>query len=324
MTDWTGIRFDPARRGGHVESHFLKLNDPAGRRALWLKATLLRRRDGSALAEGWAVAFERGGGHAAAKQSVPAAQASLSRRGLGVRFADLLLEEGKTRGVLEGADHSIAWDLAFEGGAPPIAPLPRAFYRDALPTGKLVTPHPDLRFTGSYRVDGEPVEVKGWRGMHGHNWGRRHPQAYGWGHCNLWEGSDSLVFEGITARNRIGPFTSRPLTLLVVAHEGERHGFVLPQSLRSARGAVGERSWEFRGESRGVRLQGRLQADSADFAGLRYEDPDGGTLFCLNSKLASGELQLEVPGRPVLEATTRAAALEIGTRDPGHGVALLA
>jgi len=38
MDDWNATRFDPASARGHVESHFLKLNDPAGRRALWLKA----------------------------------------------------------------------------------------------------------------------------------------------------------------------------------------------------------------------------------------------------------------------------------------------
>jgi len=38
---WAGVRFDPTRaRRGHVESWFLKANDPRARRAVWLKWTL--------------------------------------------------------------------------------------------------------------------------------------------------------------------------------------------------------------------------------------------------------------------------------------------
>ena len=46
--------------------------------------------------------------------------------------------------------------------------------------------------------------------------------------------------------------------------------------------------------------------------------------YCLNSKIAVGQVRLEVAGQPALEMHTRAAALEIGTRDPDHGVKMLA
>jgi len=46
--------------------------------------------------------------------------------------------------------------------------------------------------------------------------------------------------------------------------------------------------------------------------------------YCLNSKIAHGSLRLEVADSAPLVAHTRAAALEIGTRDPNHGVAMLA
>src|SRR5438128_806749 len=43
---WNGVRHGDSSaraRRGHVESYFLKLNDREGRRALWLKATILAR-----------------------------------------------------------------------------------------------------------------------------------------------------------------------------------------------------------------------------------------------------------------------------------------
>jgi hypothetical protein len=46
--------------------------------------------------------------------------------------------------------------------------------------------------------------------------------------------------------------------------------------------------------------------------------------YCLNSKIARGRLRIELPGKPALELRTDSAALEIGTKDPNHGVRMLA
>jgi hypothetical protein len=46
--------------------------------------------------------------------------------------------------------------------------------------------------------------------------------------------------------------------------------------------------------------------------------------YCLNSKIARARIRLSVSGRAPFEATSRAAALEIGTHDPKHGVAMIA
>lgn len=322
--DWNGARFDPGVPGGHVESTFLKLNDPAGQRALWLKATILARRDAPPAAEGWAIAFERGAAPVAAKRSAAFQAARFSREGLDLECVGVEIAPRSTRGALRTRSHEIEWDLRFEGDGVPFVPLPRRLYDRRLPTSKLVTPHPDLRFRGHYRVDGQRVEVEGWPGMQGHNWGRRHPFAYAWVHCNAWQDAGDLVFEAITARVAIGPAAGPPLTLVLVQHRGVRHFFTPPASLWRARGRFTPRTAEFRAAAPGARLRARFAAQTGELAGLHYEDPDGALLHCLNSKLAEGELELEVTGRPRLEARTRAAALEIGTRDTSHGVAMLA
>ena len=324
MQHWNGLRFDPAASRGHVESWFWKLNDPVGRRALWLKATILAGPGRQPVAEGWAIAFDRDEGHVAAKQRVPFDSADFARDALDIRVADARFEPGKTRGVLRANGHEIEWDLAFAGSAPPVVPLPGRLYADLAGNSKFVTPHPDVAFSGSYRVDGGRVEVEGWRGMQGHNWGRRHVHAYAWVHANVWSDADDVVFEGITARVKAGPLLSPPISLLVVAHAGERHEFGLPRSLWRARGRIGARDWRVRATNGRARLAAHFEAETADFVGLHYENPDGAMTYCLNSKIARGRLRLERPGRPPLEAETRAAALELGTRDARHGVRMLA
>jgi hypothetical protein len=58
-----------------------------------------------------------------------------------------------------------------------------------------------------------------------------------------------------------------------------------------------------------VRVEGRFHAPRSAFVGLTYEDPTGGRKICLNSKLASCELRVELSGRPprILHGASRSA-----------------
>jgi hypothetical protein len=326
MVPWNAVRFDPERRG-HVESYFFKLNDAEGRRALWLKATVLSRLSGAGpIAEAWAVAFDREGEHVAAKEVVAYESARFSRDGLSIKVSDLKFEEGRLEGCVASADRRIDFDLRFSTDVAPLVPYPSLrMYTGRLPSSKLVSPHPDSRFSGRYSVDGRLVEVDGWRGMQGHNWGTKHAELYGWGHCNQWHEEDDLVVEGVSARVKLGRrIVTPPLTLVCAIHRGVRYAFNRPSELLLARGGVTRRSWSFRARSRLARIEGELSADTADFAGLYYENPDGEMTYCLNSKIARGTVRLEIEGRPPVVATTRTAALEIGTKDPEHGVRMMA
>ncbi|MEP7119682.1 MAG: hypothetical protein ABJE95_02185 [Byssovorax sp.] len=328
IRDWNAARFEPTGLGGqrgHVESYFLKLNDREGRRALWIKATILAREGSVApVAEAWAIAFDRAGAHAGAKEIVPFERARFSRERLDVRVADLAISAGEISGSVASHGRRIELALRFTTTSAPLVLFPSLrMYEGPLPSSKLVSPYPDARFTGHYVVDGERVDVDAWRGMEGHNWGRRHAELYAWAHCNQWENEEDLIFEGATARVKVGPLLAPPLTVLAVWSRGVRYPFNAPLVLLRSRGEIGLRAWSFRAESRLARVEGELAAETRDFVGLRYENPDGAMTYCLNSKIAAGKLRFEVKGRPPLTARTRAAALEIGTRDPAHGIPIL-
>lgn len=316
---WNGVRCPARARRGHVESWFLKLNDPGGRRALWLKATILVKRGGAPrVAEAWAIAFDREGKHVAFKETVPFAQASFAERDLDLTVAGLRL----TRGRVSGNVGKISFDLRFTTDDVPLVPFPaERLYETRLPSSKLVSPHPDARFTGSYRVGDESVEVHGWHGMQGHNWGTKHAELYAWAHCNAWEGEPDLVLEGVTARVKVGPLLAPAATLINVRHRGVAYDF---DALVRASGTIELRRWTFSATNAHAKVTGELWADAKDFVGLAYENPDGATTFCLNSKIARGSMRLSPKGRPDVVAMTRAAALEVGTKDPAHGVEMLA
>jgi hypothetical protein len=67
-----------------------------------------------------------------------------------------------------------------------------------------------------------------------------------------------------------------------------------------------------------------VEARTDDMVGLYYANPDGAMTYCLNSKLASARVRFEPKGRAPLTLTSRAAALEVGTRDADHGVRMQA
>lgn len=322
--DWNAVRFDPARaRRGHVESYFLKLNDEEGRRALWLKATILANVGSpeGAVAEAWAVAFDREGQHVGVKESLPFSQSRFSNAGLDIVANGLRLSEGSLAGEITHAGRTIAFDLSFTPGAPPLVPFPyEAMYERRFPKSKLVSPHPDSRFTGRYAVDGYEVRVDGWRGMQGHNWGESHAYLYGWAHCNQWDQDEDFVLEGVSARVELGPLLSPLTTLVCVRHRGVRYDFNRPVDLARARAQLDHRRWAFRAENDLGRIEGELFAQTDDFVGLYYANPQGKMTYCLNTKLAHARIRFEPRGRLPLTLTSRTAALEVGTREPKHGV----
>ena len=72
-----------------------------------------------------------------------------------------------------------AGSFAFSAGAPELRHLPREWlYRTRLPRTKLTSPAPDAVFDGALELAGERrIELDGWRGMVGHNWGCRARRA---------------------------------------------------------------------------------------------------------------------------------------------------
>jgi Tocopherol cyclase len=324
LPDWNAIRYDSERPRGHVESYFVKANDAEGRRALWLKATIIASstRPAHAMAEAWAVVFDRQGKHVAVKESVPFAAASFSREGLAVDIGKYLrFDSGGTRGGIGRGEHEVSWDLSWKRNGGALVHFPVAkMYSGAFPKSKLVTPYPDLDISGSITVDGQKLDIKSWRGMQGHNWGRGHADLYAWGQCNRWDQDVDTMVEAVSARVRVGPVLTPLITMVCVRHEGKEYRLSRPRHLMRNRGEVHPRRWFFGAKERAIAVEGDFSAQTDDFVGLYYPNPDGQMTYCLNTKIAHGRVRIELPGREPLDLTTHGAALELGTKDASHGV----
>ena len=320
--DWNGRASTRPPRAGTSRATSWKLNDAEGRRALWLKATILRRlrragrrRLGDRVRpRAWTRRGERG--RAVGERGVLARRPRHPRRGGRVRARAAAGRAARGRRAHRVGPRVRGRRCAVRAAAASGLRRPRRQLeaREPAPGPALLGPLPGWR-RRDRRGD--------WRGMQGHNWGRRHTHAYGWaiatsGRARATSSSKAsrpASSSGRCSRHRSRWYrdTRRRAAPLHAAGEPVR-----------ARGRIEARKWQFRAANRPARLAGSFAADTGDFVGLHYENPDGAMTYCLNSKLARGALRLERPGGPPLVATTSAAALEIGTRDPGHGVRMLA
>lgn len=319
-------RGDRAERG-HVESHFLKATSPDGKRAVWLKHTILSERGAPerATAQLWAIAFDRRGDRpraVGAKRVVPIAEARFIATPFSSEVAGGRLDSTSSRGEVEG----VRWDLRWTPHAAPfhLFPLER-LYTARFPKQKQLCPTPDATFGGWVEVAAERWEIDGWPGMQGHNWGVGNSDAYVWAQCNAWsDATPGTWFEGATARLRLGPVMTPWLSVMSLHSNGQLYRFDHPRAVFSRAVEVALYRWRFTAKQGPFTLEGHIHAQREDLAGLVYDNPAGPPTFCLNSKLAHGTLVLRRGKRRLVELSTDRFALELGTKDPSHGVPMLA
>lgn len=331
--------FDPSGRDHHVESFFFKANDPQRRRALWTKLTLFANGKES-YGETWAILFDADSGrHRAAKNRWGLEEVNIDPARGGVAIGSCIAEEGAgtahTRGLVTADDFSLSWDLRLDDELGPYRHLPADWlYRSRITGYKLLSPHPCAAVSGRVEIWPGPAEgserqmiaVDGWRGMQGHNWGRRHTERYAWSHCNLFEeraqAGEASFFEGFWARARIAGLP-RAVSMGRLVIRGRAYRFDTWRNLRGGRGEVTPTSWRFALDGPDGRLCGVVEGRPDDTVGLVYANPIGPPAHCLNTKIAELTLTLNPrQGEPITLHSDK-AALEVTQLDTDHGIEIV-
>jgi hypothetical protein len=318
-----------AQAGGHYESFFLRANHPTRPLAFWIRYTVFSPKDSpqDAVGELWAVFFDgETNRHAVAKQEYPLAACAFDTSAFRVEVGTATLGPNRLRGAVEGGGRTLAWDLAFEGDSTPILLLPFKLYQGGFPAAKSLVSLPLARFNGEVSVNGEAMEVADWVGSQNHNWGSRHTDLYAWGQVAGFDNHPESFLEVATARLKIGPFWTPPITPLVLRHRQREYVLTGLLGAIRARGAFDYFNWKFKSETAEVDIDGVISAPRAAFVGLRYRNPPGGAKHCLNSKIAACRLRVRDKRSGVSEIleTKSRAAFEILTSDADHGIAISA
>ncbi len=334
---WNQVRFVPNRKQGHVESFFFIAQEPSGERALWIKATVLAPKGGAGDAQtsAWLVGFERSGSVWALKDS------SLWREGSIPSGGNGLLQAAGLRMTAESIDGTIQGEGQAQGQGPAQIDLAieerstrsiALLFHDRLydlpwPSFKLVSPSVHVVLTGRIDFGGGTWLVHGWRGMQGHNWGRRHADRYGWVFCNAWDGrdEDDLVVEAFSLPGT-GPIGSLAggLAGAVVLYQGRTLRFNGPVQLLWNRAWSSALAWGMIARGEAGRMTLRAWARPERTACLRYHNPDGRDVLCANSPLAGADLVLEFPDGRLLRRRSTRAVLELAGPRALPGIEILA
>jgi len=318
-----GARFPAvAAKAGHYESFYLKACRPGGGQGLWIRHTVHKRPDAEPNASIWFTLFDREAeGPRATKATVPASELSVPEGGW-IRVADAEIGPGRARGAVGGDSLTASWDLSFSGDAEPCQYLPsERLYETRLPKTKFVAPFPDARFSGRIEIDGEAIELDGWPGMIGHNWGTEHAERWVWLEGTGFEGSPGTYFDTGAARIKLGPWTTPWIAAGMLTLEGEQHRLGGFGKVRSSEvsASAGECSFVLPGKD--IVVRGRVAAPRKDFVGWVYADPDGPEHNTINCSVADLELTVERPAEPPLRLSLPGGgAYELGMRETDHGI----
>jgi hypothetical protein len=320
----TQARFpDVPPSAGHYESFYLKATDPQGGRGVWIRHTVHQRPGEPRSASAWFTYFDTAApGPRATKATVAAGELSVPE-GAFIRIGNATLSPGAATGAIDTPQLSAAWDLRFTDGAEPLHHLPaERLYRTKLPRTKFLSPYPASSFDGSLALGGERIEIAGWPGMIGHNWGAEHAERWVWLQAQNLGGREGDYIDVAAGRIRVGPLTTPWVANGQIVFDGQPlriGGFLNTYGTEFAASAE---SCEFTLPGKNVRVRGRVGAPARkDIVAWVYADPKGPEHHTLNCSISNMELTLERPGhRSATAEVESAAAYEFGSRDFGHGI----
>lgn len=323
----TAARFpELALSAGHYESFYLKASHPTDPVSVWIRYTVHKQPGQAPLGSLWFTLFDsREDGPWAVKLTTAEVGAGADEY---IHVGDARFEPGRVIGSAAadvGSERrEAAWELSFESPEPPFHHLPRDFmYRAPLPRTKLLSPYPDARFSGRVQAGGRTVNLDGWRGMVGHNWGAQHAERWIWLHGAGFDGHEDAWIDAALGRIKVGPWTTPWVANGVLSLNGVRYR--LGGLAATRRTEVSERpdgaTFTLPGDE--ITVQGQVGADRKDFVGWVYADPDGSEHNTVNCSISNLVLTVSRPSEPPLTLQLPSGAVyELGMHEKDHGMAI--
>ncbi len=318
-----GARFPRvAIKAGHYESFYIKACRPGGGQGIWIRHTVHKRPGAEPNASIWFTLFDREAeAPRATKVTVPAAELS-APAGSWIRVDGAEIGPGRASGAIATEAVAASWDFSFSGDAEPCKYLPADWlYGAPVPRTKFVAPYPNARFDGSLEIGGERIDLAGWPGMIGHNWGSEHAERWVWLEGTGFEGSPDTYFDAGAARIKLGRRTTPWLPSGMLMLDGETHRLGGFGKIRSASIDESAGACSFVLPGKDIVVRGRVSAPRKDFVGWVYADPKGPEHNTINCSVSDLELTIEQPATPPRTLTLSAgAAYELGMRETDHGI----
>jgi hypothetical protein len=302
------------------ESFYVRAVAPREPVGVWVRYTVHKRPGERARGSVWCTVFDASGGRPWMQKFTSEELSAPADAWIAIGTA-CRLGDGFARGECGGA----RWSLEIEAQEPELRHLPsRWMYRAPLPRTKLTSPSPNARFNGTFELpDGRALQLEGWRGMVGHNWGAEHAARWIWLHGVGFAEDErawlDVALGRIEVAGRLTPWVANGA--LGIDGERLRIGGLGARGLRVRESTEGCRL-SMPGP-KGLRVEANVRVPSGTSAGWRYADPDGGEHEVANCSVARVELDVVLPGAadPRRLMSEHGGAYELGMpAGEAHGV----
>lgn len=305
------------RSAGMYESFYLRAVSPVEPVGVWIRHTVHKPPGEPATGSVWCTVFDASAGEPFMAK-VTSARLTRPRDGW--------IEVGEQASFgPEGAVGSCggaSWSLRITGLEQPLRHLrPELLYAAPLPRTKLTSPAPLASFDGTVELPGRaPIELSGWRGMVGHNWGAEHAERWIWLHGCDFAGAPGAWLDVAVGRVRAGSRLTPWIANGALSFDGAIHRL-------TGRPAVHEEpscaELELGGRG-GLAVRVSVATPRESIAGWCYADPGGAEHDVANCSVAALEVAVGrrgEGGRRVLRSPF-GGAYELGMGERDHGVPL--
>ncbi|MBI4249337.1 MAG: hypothetical protein HY611_07525 [Elusimicrobia bacterium] len=288
------------------EVWFVKINDPVTRNALWVRYTIDGDQPTLKTALWYSIFDSERQEVLSGRWEEPEGNIELGGKKAVCRFGDSVLERGSAR----ARGPKASWDLSWEDGrSPPFRFVPEALVAAGLAGVVYDSVLSSARFRGEFRLGDRLYSFAGAAGSVGHLWGGRMGDNWRWAHAVFPAASEgkTAVFEILSARSRLGPFTGPRCTAAHLWFEGKHYVSIGLSAARRNAVFGGPAGWGFRVHFGKMIAEGRCRPQEVMTADIPYAGTDGAKLNCSNC--TAGELRLS------LRTLEGGFIAEFGTRD---------
>lgn len=315
-------RYNPSTVKGFYESFFIRANHPVEPKAFWIRYTLFSPKDNpkDRTASLWIIYFE-GTSIYPSKTTFYWNDCCFPRKQFSVELGGNFINSARAK----GESGQLSWDLHYKTEQSALFLLPLSMYNSPFPKAKSIVSQPFALFNGQIKKAGLSIKIDNWIGSQNHNWGYKHTDFYAWGQVAGFDNSPGTFLEVVTAKLVVAELKTPYVTIMVLHHNGKTYSLNDVGCWLRNKGEFKYFQWDFECSNRQISVKGQIKASKAAFVGLKYNNPIGGHKNCLNSKLASCTLEINIPtaiGMPQLLYTQHRCAFEILTNEgqDKHGI----
>jgi hypothetical protein len=304
---------------GMYESFYLRAVSPDEPLGAWIRYTVEKAPGLAARGSLWVNVFDADAGapftHRQSREELTVPDDGWIAIGDDSHFGPTLAQ-----GFMEMGSGAIRWKLNIRSDASELRHFKQALlYRSPLPRTKLTSPMPAARFDGTIELPGRTLQLDGWRGMVGHNWGGEHAARWIWLHgIDFHEDAEAwldVALGRVLVAGRLTPWIANGA--ICIDGRRSRLGGLGARGLKVVE-SPGRCSLTLPGEH-GLILEAHVDTPPGSSARWRYSDPGAhgpdGQHDVVNCSVAALAVNVRPPGEAATTLhTTHGAAYELGMR----------